>query len=79
MFCVYFPLQLNNLTGSHLLVMGNIISKYRGPGIPVGIATDYGLDGPESNPDGDETSRQSRPALEPTQPPIRWVPGLSRG
>jgi len=25
-----------------------------GPGSSVGIATDYGLDGPVSNPDGDE-------------------------
>jgi len=50
-----------------------------GPGSSVGIATDYGLDGPGSNPDGDENFRQSRPALGPTQPPVQWVPGLSRG
>ena len=50
-----------------------------GPGSSVGIATDYGLDGPESNPGGDEIFRLSRPALEPTQPPVQWVPGLSRG
>jgi len=37
-----------------------------GPGNWVGIATDYGLDGPGSNPDGDEIFRQSRPALGPT-------------
>ena len=29
-------------------------------------STNYGLDGPESNPSGDETFRLSRPALEPT-------------
>jgi len=50
-----------------------------GPGSSVGIATDYGLDVPGSNPGGDETFRPSRPALGHTQPPVQWVPGLSRG
>ena len=45
----------------------------------VGIATDYGLDGPGSNPGGDEIFRPSRPALGPAQPPVQWVPGLSWG
>ena len=48
-------------------------------GYSVGIATDYGLDGPGSNPGGDEIFRPSRPALRPIQPPVKWVPGLSRG
>ena len=47
--------------------------------VAVGIATDYGLDGPGSNPGRDEIFRQSRPALGPTQPPVQWVSGLSRG
>ena len=50
-----------------------------GPGSSVSIATDYGLDGSGSNPGGDETFRPSRPAMRPTQPPVEWVPGLSRG
>ena len=50
-----------------------------GPGSSVGIATDYGLDGPGSNPGGDEIFRTSRPTLGPSQPLVKWVPGLSRG
>ena len=49
-----------------------------GPGSSVGTATDYGLDGPGSNPGGDEIFRPSRPALGPTQPPVQWVLGLYR-
>jgi len=51
----------------------------RGSGSSVGIATDYGLDGPGSNPGGDDIFRMSRPALGPTHPPVKWVPGISRG
>ena len=51
-----------------------------GPGRVVGIATAYGLDGP-----GIESRwwrdflHLSRPALRPTQPPLQWILGLSRG
>jgi hypothetical protein len=51
-----------------------------GPGSSVGITTGYGLDGPgiESRW-GRDFSNILRPALGPTQPPVQWVPGLSRG
>ena len=65
-----------NVTGLVFSVTNDTIC---GPGSSVGIATDYGLDGPGSNPGGDENFRPSRPALKPTQPPVKCVLGLSRG
>jgi len=44
-----------------------------GPGSSAFVATDYSLDGPGSNPDGDEIFRSSRLALGSTQPPVKWV------
>ena len=51
-----------------------------GPGSSVGKATGYGLDGPgiESRL-GWDFPHLSRPALRTTQPPVKWVPGVSRG
>ena len=51
-----------------------------GSGSSVGVVTGYGLDGP-----GIESRwwrdfpHLFRPSLEPTQHPVQWVPGLSRG
>jgi hypothetical protein len=51
-----------------------------GPGSSVGLATDYGLDGPEIESRWwRDFPHLSRPGQAPTQPPVQWVPGLSRG
>ena len=54
--------------------------KYVGRESSVGIAIRHRLDDPEIESRwGRDFPLQSRPALGPTQPPIQWVPGLSRG
>ena len=53
-----------------------------GPANSVGIATDYGLDGPGSNSGGDEIFRPSRLTLVPTQLPLTGTgsfPGVKCG
>ena len=62
----------SNITSSTLISVGRDCA--------VGIATRYGLDGPgiESRW-GRDFPHPSRPALGPTQHPVQWVPGLSRG
>jgi hypothetical protein len=50
------------------------------PGSVVGIGTAYGLDGPGiESQRGRDYPQLSRQGLKPTQPPVQWVPGLSRG
>jgi len=64
-----FPLSVYK-TLSHALV---------GRGSAVGIATRYRLSGPEIESWWvRDIPHLSRPALGPTQPPVQWVPGLSR-
>ena len=50
-----------------------------GLGTVVSLATGYGMDGPgiESRW-GRDFLQLSRSVLGPTQPPLQWVPGLSR-
>jgi len=69
--CGYIYIHTHTHTHTH-------IYEYCGPGSSVSIATKYGLEGPGSNPGGDEIFRPSRPALGPSQPPEQWVPCLSR-
>ena len=50
-----------------------------GPGSSAGIATGYRLAGPAIEfPWGQDFPHLSTPALEPIQPPVQWLPGLSR-
>jgi hypothetical protein len=53
----------------------------RGPGSSVGIATGYGLDDPgmESRWGGEIFLTSPDRPWGPTQPPVQWVRGLSRG
>ena len=72
-----------NIFCIHLIfcsVYCQVSRSIKGRDSSVGIATRYGLDGPgiESRW-GRDFPHLPRPALGPTQPPVRWVPGLSRG
>ena len=70
----YPETNFNSFT--HLLLNGTPV--HLGPGER--IATRYELDGPgiESRW-GRDFCHPIRPALRPTQPPVQWIPGHSRG
>jgi len=61
----------NNKCMGHVAHVEELRNTYKtcGPCSSVGIATDYGLNGPESNPGWNEIFRPSRSALGPTQLP----------
>ena len=62
-----------------VLVLYWTASASRGRDSSVGIGTRYGVDGPWIEfLLGRDLPHLSRPALCPTQPPIQWVPILSR-
>jgi hypothetical protein len=69
-----------NLSTTVLGVLFYCQTLYYGSVSSVGIAIGYGLDFPgiESRR-GRDFPHLSRPDLRPTQPPVQWVPCLSRG
>jgi len=64
---------------THPLALRCSTLAYCGLGSSVSVTTDYGPGGPGLNPGGDEIFCPSRPALGPTQPPVKWVSVLSWG
>jgi len=76
--CIYIYIERER-ERVYMCVCLYIYMSVCGPDSSVCIATDYRMEGPGSNPSGDEIFRPSGPALGPTQAPVQWVPGLSRG
>ena len=72
--------RIHKIHTLHTLYTVNKHSHFMGRDSSDGIVTRYGLDGPGIESQcGRDFLNLSRLALWPTQPPIQWVPGLSRG
>jgi len=71
--------NVNLVLADSMLISEVSCDEFRSWDSSVGMATRYGLDGPgiESRWERD-FPHLSRLALRPTQPPVQWVPGLSR-
>ena len=76
----YMASQFRSLRPSLQFFFSTLSVRFSGQGSVVTTATGYGLDGSgiESRW-GRDFPHLSRPALGPTQPPVQWVPVLSRG
>jgi hypothetical protein len=80
MIGVYRSWQGTARTASRYFHLPRVLPRVRGPGSSVDIATGYGLEGPRVESRwGRDFLHLSGPALGPTQSPVQWVPGLSRG
>ena len=79
--CVFIYIMsfiLPSFLPSFLFILPLYLSLHFGPGSSVGIATNYGLDGPGIESRWGEIFLPSRSPLRPSQPPVQWVPELSR-
>jgi len=76
----YIPRQSHYSQFDQLKNIWWAVQIINGSGSVVGVPTGYGLDGPgiESRW-GRDFPHLSKLALGPTQPPVQWIPSLSRG